>query len=235
MLHHQQQTSEVPFGGYNFKRMSNDTGNFSYKSLVGYPIVADDARSHAPFPKRRHSSPPASSNRAMSPICPQRGLARWGSEIDILSQQIPRPPSRGGDANNDASVGGSLSPLTPPIPPPPSWEAAASPGHHRLETRISRIRSRWNSQICREGDLSQSMGKISSPTMPKRVLEDVLMPVIGDDNRGEERDDHSFFPSRPEGACWKHLLHNIKKNSPSSHEDKPDRQSDEAQRKVSPD
>lgn len=171
-------------------KMNNDTTTFSYDIFVGLEIVSDNARSHAP---RQKTSAP----RGRTPGIPQRGLTRWGSKEDLVST-IPKPPSR------DCSP-------SPPPPPPTVNDNIPSTRHCQLQppepwsnrdTRIHRIRSRWNSQICRD---QETMGKISlSPIIPQRCFEDnIKMPEM--EGREDEKDPLSLF-AQTEGILWKRTL-----------------------------
>jgi hypothetical protein len=220
--------------------------SFSFDALAHLQVVCDNARSHAPFHDpyliALQSASEASSCASEleqaedaafgggEPQCisPARGLTRWGSQQDLISNTGPKPPSRSTAADSPISwcyEGPTLLPL--PLPPPPCPNIISS---SPLETRIHRIRSRWNSHSsgCYDKDLNddndhirdgKAIGKISlSPTLPRRLVdcpEEIKLPRFSDSlgyhAAGDSKDWLPCVPAtRSEGSLLKTVLHQLK-------------------------
>ena len=167
--------------------MRDDTV-FSFVMFAGLEIKSDNARSHAPFPFP-----------SRMPVRRRNGLTRWGSKDDIISQK-PKPPCRGSSLSPPPR---KTSPIScPGQPSSQHWSASASTNASicKQDDQMHPIRSRWNSQLCRDDG---SMGKLTfSPTKPRRFLDDALLPIMDDNND----DDDLTLHAPADGTAWKRTL-----------------------------
>jgi hypothetical protein len=210
--------------------------SFSFSGLSHLEVVCDNARSHAPFQDpylalqsiSEASSCASELEQAEDAACgsgppqcisPARGLTRWGSQEDLISNMGPKPPSRSTAADSPISWCHESPPLLLPPPPCPTIISSSA-----LETRIHRIRSRWNSHIGvnssslnDDGDQNadgKAIGKIClSPTLPLRRMdchEEIKLPHLSDSLGHTVDDAKSWLPcvpsTRSEGSFWKSIL-----------------------------
>jgi hypothetical protein len=218
--------------------------SFSFSALSHLDVVCDNARSHAPFQdpylalhttsetssctsELEEAEDAASCGVAPQCISPARGLTRWGSQEDLISNVRPRLPSRSTAADSPILWPHETPDLILPpqlqLPPPPCPNIISrSP----LDTKIHRIRSRWNSHIVgvdgnnlNGGNDHSTDGKatgkisLSQHTLPRRRMdcfEEIKLPHVSD-TPGHLVDDVMDFLScvpsstQAQGSLWKEV------------------------------
>ncbi|CAB9521573.1 expressed unknown protein [Seminavis robusta] len=200
----------------------NDTEEesfFSFTAFDGLEIVVDNARSHAPLITSDASSQGSSSEdeemmaHHHQPLSPARGLTRWGSQEDLISNIVPKPPSR---PSTDSPIPTTCTTNTDNQTSDEENSSCLREPPSNRDTRIHRIRSRWNSHISADENTKAATSKIS-PTLPRRLkdMEDIMMPPLPDmtmtkppSRPKEENDDDSddLIMSQSEGTLWKGIM-----------------------------
>ena len=213
---------------------------FSFIALSHLEVVTDNARSHAPFQNPYIITAPSSSDdsscvsselgqvediddRSPLSISPARGLTRWGSKEDLISNMGPKPPRRSSTADSPADSPISWCHEPPParlmLPPAPALICSLGTINDRTMSSSNIPIDSANDYDLNDANVcmdTNAIGKIS-PILPRRPVEclenfnapqlaDTTLCRVADHTSKESSQSSAPFTRSPEKSLWKPVV-----------------------------